>query len=136
MKPFTGKRAIFWSSPLCEATLVGEALARLGCEVRGVTTNEQLRDCLRTWPADLLVARLCPETREALRALRGECAGVTLPPLLVVADAQDVRLYLEAMQDGAFDCLGLPLDMRELERIVASVFERRAVSVSVTGEQP
>jgi DNA-binding NtrC family response regulator len=136
MRPFTGKRAILWSSPHCEATLVGEALARLGCEVRTVNSGEQLRCCLQNWPADLLVARACAEVRETLLALRQAAHACPLPPLLVVADAQEMSLYLEAMQNGAFDCIGLPLDMRELERIAGTVFARhKEKRMTVSGEK-
>jgi DNA-binding NtrC family response regulator len=49
-----------------------------------------------------------------------------MPPVLVVTDPDDVDLYLEAMSRGAFDCVALPLNQRELERIASrALLERR-----------
>jgi DNA-binding NtrC family response regulator len=125
-KPFHGKRVLVWGGAMCDASLVGEALARLGCEVRTLKTLEALRECWQSGPADLLVARLCAGARNELDDLRELRARPAFPPLLVVADSESVGLYLEAMQHGAFDCIGLPLDACELERIVQTAFDRQA----------
>jgi DNA-binding NtrC family response regulator len=45
--------------------------------------------------------------------------------VLTLAAALDVDLYLEAMQLGAFDCAGLPLDRKELARLIGRAAEAR-----------
>ncbi|HWQ02963.1 MAG TPA: hypothetical protein VNL38_00640 [Candidatus Nitrosotenuis sp.] len=125
MKPFHGKRVLVWGGAMCDASLVAEALARLGCEVRPVNSVEKLRECLLGGPVDLLVARLCAGTRDELKQLKELRSSPAFPPLLVVADSENVSLYLEAMQHGAFDCIGLPLNTSELERIVQAAFGRQ-----------
>lgn len=57
------------------------------------------------------------------------------PPVLIVTDKLDAHLYLEAMRRSAFDCLGLPLNEGELDRIVSRALAARSLKTASAGEK-
>lgn len=123
MKPFEGTRVVLWAGwPEALAT-VGETLSKLGCRVQSVDSLEQVRRAMEGNRPGLIVAQLCYCFRQPLELLRRLRPAESPPPVLVVSPGSDVDLYIEAMRLGAFDCVGHPVDQRELIRIVSQALE-------------
>ncbi len=119
MNPLAGSRVVLWGVQQDDLDAIGQSLAHMGLQVLPVDSLENLRAVIEEQEVELIVARLCRcyehPLSELLASLRGAASA---PPVLIVADGVDVDLYLEAMRRGAFDCVGLPLNEKELTRIV------------------
>lgn len=136
MKP-SDARVALWAEVPGELDEVGRVLRALGFRAQAVESLEDLQAVLDTGLAELAVVRLSACCRETLEWLQGEEAArlahrpvATGVPLLVVVDAWDKDLYLEALRGGASDALVLPLDARELLRIVTQALNQRALAHS------
>jgi DNA-binding NtrC family response regulator len=126
--PVKEKRILLLADPMCEESLVLEKLARMGCQVRNVCKPEQFAAALENWKPDVLLVRLCARSKQWLTKL---AEFGPLPPLVALAEGNNIPLYLEAMRAGAFDCVALPIDEQELLRIVSSALnahKQKAVS--------
>ena len=133
MKPWSGKRAVLWAAEChfaqeCRADLFQAAatLTQRGCRVQAVFSRGELRGLLSELSPDLIVACVCGRSREPidlLRQIRAEEAE--FPPVLLMAGATDLPLYLEGMRNGAFDCLALPAKEGELARLVSKALGAR-----------
>ena len=133
MNPLAGKRVILWGAPQNGLDELGENLIQLGLQVHVAHSIEDVRTAILTEYADLIVARLCgcfQDPLELLAWLKQVPAG---PPVLTVSEGMDVKLYLEAMRRGAFDCVGMPLNESELVRIVVRALEARQAEAVATG---
>lgn len=146
MRLLEGKKVVLWASKNhlaqeCRADLFRAALtlARLGCRVQAVFSQGELRELLSELAPDLIVASLCcgfQEPLDLLEQVGPEAAGGRVweqcgafPPVLLMADAHDLPLYLEGMRRGAFDCLGLPFEENELIRLAAEALGARPEAV-------
>lgn len=123
MKPFDGAFVILWAEQPEELAVIEEILLGLGCRIQAVRSLEQLQGLIAGHSADLIVAALRQSFQSPLDLLTRQWRGEALPPVLVVTDMLDVHLYLEALQRGAFDGVGLPLDENELIRIAGRALE-------------
>ena len=136
MNSLAGNRVVLWGAPQEDLNALGKSLARRGFLVQGVDSLEQLRSIIRGQDVDLIAARLCRcFERPLLELLRWLQNVPAAPQVLTVADAMDVDLYLEAMRRGAFDCVGLPLNENELERIVSQALETRHLRAAAGGRK-
>ncbi len=136
MNSLAGNRVVLWRAPQEDLNALGKSLARRGFLVLAVDSPEQLRSVIRGQDVDLIVARLCRcFERPLLELLRWLQKVPAAPQVLIVADAMDVDLYLEAMRRGAFDCVGLPLNENELERIVSQALETRHLQAAAGGRE-
>lgn len=124
MKSLEGTYVALCADPVEELGEVGEALSRLGCQVEGVETPEQLWALLDYCPVDLIVVHICGPSSHFLEALSSSGRGSTLPPILAVACSEEY--YLNAIKLGAFDCIALPLDEKELARIAELAVNSRS----------
>lgn len=109
--------------------LLDEALGRMGCRVERLESFADLDFMIENRMLDLVLLPLdpcSPKPLELLNRLRGEHS----PPVLTVATSLDVDLYLEAMHRGAFDCVGLPVEEKELFRLVSKALESRRLLAS------
>ena len=139
MKPWSGKRAVLWAAEChfaqdCTADLFQAAatLTQRGCRVQAVFSRGELRGLLSELSPHLIVACVCSRSREPidlLRQIRAEDAA--FPPVLLMADANDLPLYLEGMRSGAFDCLALPVQEDELTRLVSKALGTREPEAAV-----
>lgn len=121
MKSLTEARVALWSRRCSDLAAIEESLGRVGCQVSRVDSFEDLENLCRSHEADVLVVS-CRSAREVLQWLHsapGRQRSHLNIPVLTLATSLDVDLYLEAMQLGAFDCAGLPLDKRELARLIS-----------------
>lgn len=113
------KRVVLLETADCPLEAAGDILSRHGLQVRATSSLRQVLASIRARQVDLVVARLCHGCRQALELLSSLGGKSDAPPVLVVTAGADVRLYLEAMQRGAFDCVAVPVDEQEMIRIVA-----------------
>ena len=137
MTPFEDKRVALWGPPEyleseCPDKLVAlaQTLSRLGCRVYPVRSIGELLETIEGSPVDLIFAMLCGCFRQPLELLAGSERGETLPPVVLVTTAFDVALYLEAMWRGAFDCVAVPLDEKELIRIATRALNTRCMRLT------
>ncbi len=94
-----------------------------GCELHRVTSREELFDAVESSPVDVVLLILSKGHPERLALLHDKDVSGELPPVVVLTDCFDVDLYIEAMRLGAFDGLGVPLDSKELLRVVRAAVE-------------
>lgn len=113
-------RVALWTKSCSDLAAIEESLARVGCKVVRVDSLSELEKVCQRHEADILVVS-CRSAREVLRWLNASTwnpRSAERIPVLTLASSLDVDLYLEAMQLGAFDCAGLPLDRKELARLI------------------
>lgn len=132
MGSFEGKRVILWVTPRAlegdgarDLSAVRDQLARLGCQVETVVSDQPTPASVqvKNWRPDLILAHVCNHCRAPLEMLARPGRPAPLPPIVLLATAQDMPAYLEGMRRGAFDCVGLPLQEKEFVRILASALE-------------
>jgi len=114
-------RVALWSRRCGDLPAIESSLVRVGCQVNRVDSFDELERICRSHEADVLVVS-CRSARNVLQWLHSVPVGtepIARIPVLTLASSLDVDLYLEAMQLGAFDCAGLPLDGRELARLIS-----------------
>jgi DNA-binding NtrC family response regulator len=133
MRLLAGKRVLLWGSHPRALGALECSLENQGARTEKVGSLEQALAVLRGEDVDLMVAQLCEGFAHPLELLT--CLGEepSAPPVLMVAGAMDVSLYLEAMRRGAFDCIGLPLNEMELLRIVSRALEAQGARVTSGG---
>lgn len=118
-------RVALWSRKCGDLPAIEKSLVRVGCQVLRVESFAELEKACRDHEADVLVVS-CRSARNVLQWLHSTPSGFgpfARIPVLTLASSLDVDLYLEAMQLGAFDCAGLPLDGRELARLLSRAAE-------------
>jgi DNA-binding NtrC family response regulator len=137
MNPLAGNRVVLWGAQQNDLDTIRQSLTRVGLHVQPVDSLEDLRAVIEGQEVDLIVARLCRcFERPLLGLLASFHDAPSAPPVLIVADGVDVHLYLEAMRRGAFDCVGLPLNEKELIRIVTRALEvQQSQAVACGGRQ-
>lgn len=127
MSPFDGAAVVLWTRGNNDrADSVEEILERLGSRVRRVHSAGEMQRTVAVEPADLIVMALQPRCTECLEWISASQQRHGAP-VLVMADPDDVRLYIEAMQRGAFDGIGFPLDESELVRIGARALNEQRI---------
>jgi len=118
-------RVALWTGQCNDLPAIEDGLQRLGCHVMRADSFHDLLSVLRDEKPDLLIVS-CFSARDVLRWLHSTPGGLgnaAHVPVLTLASSLDVDLYLEAMQLGAFDCAGLPLDKTELGRLISRAVE-------------
>lgn len=126
-------RVVLWGGGLNGLDDLGESLTRMGFAVRVANSIEEVRTAIQGRAADLIVAGLGGYFRHPLELLSWLQQVPAAPPVLIVSGGVDVPLYLEAMQRGAFDCVGLPLNENELVQIVSRALETRHLQTAAGG---
>lgn len=104
--------------------LLEEALQRMGCRVERLESCDDLGPMIENRAVDLVMLPLEPSSCRPLELLNW-LHGVNAPPVLTLATSLDVDLYLEAMRRGAFDCVGMPVEEKELFRLISKALETR-----------
>jgi len=122
-----------WGDGESGSQLVSGQLASLGASVEQVTSLEEARAAVRAERVDLVLGWLDGAFLEPLELLTWLQSQPVGPPIVIVTASGDVDLYLEAMQRGAFDCIGLPVDANELARIVVGALEAGRVRAALKG---
>ncbi|MGH9795609.1 MAG: hypothetical protein ACRD5G_12625 [Candidatus Acidiferrales bacterium] len=121
-------RVVLWAKPGSDLAVIEESLARVGCKVLRVSTFYELEKICLNHEADLLVIS-CQDARYVLQWLNASTWNAEERiPVLTLASSLDVDLYLETMQLGAFDCAGLPLDSKELARLITRAVDSAHVA--------
>jgi len=134
MNSLAGSRVVLWAAQQCDLNGLEGILGCEGCHVHVVGSLEELRAVTEGHDVDVILARVCPCIERPLQEMLRWVRSISSPPpVLIVADSLDVDLYLEAMQRGAFDCVGLPLNKDELIRIMTHALEARCLQVSAGG---
>jgi len=117
-------RIALWAEGTGSLAAVENSLLQLGCHVERVGAFE---DLWRLVESDLdLVVVNCQNAADLLYWMNGiRRAGQSTPPVLTLAAELDVEKYLKAMNLGAYDCVALPVQERELYRLVRRALEER-----------
>jgi FixJ family two-component response regulator len=86
-----------------------------------------LLDALKNPRVEVVLVVLSKGHPERLAFLQSKDLTTQLPPVVVLTDCFDVDLYVEALRRGAYDGVGIPLDHKELLRVIrAAVTEERS----------
>jgi len=124
MKAMGEARVALWMAPASNLDSVEKSLLQLGCTVIRVGAFQDLWRLMES-DLDLLVVN-CKNAAEVLFWMNGmRRPGQITPAVLALATSFDVEEYLRAMAMGAFDCLGLPVQEKELQRLVSRAIENR-----------
>lgn len=123
MNIFENAAVVLWSSCPGDLEPAEPALTAPGCRVRNVTSRRELLGLIERESVDLVIISLRRSCPECLDWLAPQVRGETRPAVLVVADLHDVHLYMEALQRGAYDGLGFPIDEKELMRLAESALQ-------------
>lgn len=92
----------------------------MGYAVHRVETIEQLNPLLDTKELDVILIHVCPSRQEFLPIL--DRAG--LPPVIPLLRHADQHLYLQLLRRGAFDCVQMPSQKDELERVLSLAVQK------------
>ena len=124
MKPLSEVRVALWIGAGGGLSPVETALTHLECRVDHASSYQRLWELMEQ-DLDLVVAtcQSAPEVLHWMKDMSG--AGSSPPPVLTVATANDVEEYLHAMALGAFDCVALPIEQRELGRLINRAIRER-----------
>jgi len=133
MKPFEGARVILWAGEPDELAAIEQTLSGLGCSVQSLSSFERVRRAIESGSIDLVVACLSRCFSGPLELLSWLQRAESSLPVLVVVEAWDKNLYLEALRRGAFDGLGLPLNEKELIRIASRALEAQRLPLAACG---
>ena len=125
MKPFEGIEVLVWPMQPTELQGLLHTIARLGFQLRSVQSCAEFRCAIERGSAALAIAQISHTYQEPLQFLAEVGPSVQLPPTLIVSASLDVDMYLEAMQRGAYDCMGTDPDEKELVRIAAAALKAR-----------
>lgn len=123
MNTLWGTRIALWSESVGDLTGIRLPLLHLGCEILRAESLAQLGHWIDSGSIDIVMTWLSEEDKSALALITCLDGTPNAPPVMVVGRALDMGLYLDAMQRGAFDCIGLPVDESELARIIAAALE-------------
>jgi DNA-binding NtrC family response regulator len=108
------------------------ALQELGFEVRNASTQAEAFQAVEAGGADLVLLDLgLPEPEMGFLALEGIQARAPRLPVIVITGEKDMASHVRAMRDGAFDYVTKPIDVSQLERVIA-----RAMKQNGAGEGP
>jgi DNA-binding NtrC family response regulator len=103
------------------------ALGRQGWRLDRFTRGAELLDALKNPRVEVVLVVLSKGHPERLAFLQSKDLTTQLPPVVVLTDCFDVDLYVEALRRGAYDGVGIPLDHKELLRVIrAAVTEERS----------
>ncbi len=93
-------------------------LTHHGCKLHRLASSDEGLDMLGDSPVDLVLLILSKGHPERLALLQRKGVSSEFPPVVVLTDCFDVDLYVEALRRGAFDGLGVPVNTKELLRVV------------------
>ena len=133
MSEQTNSRIVLWGPAGDDFGELKTSLEREGLHIESLESEDEVRGVVKRGEADLVVARLYCGFESALDLLEWMKGLPAPPPVIIVTEGRNIRLYLEAMQRGAFDCVGLPVDEQELRRIVAQALETRFQTEAAPG---
>jgi DNA-binding NtrC family response regulator len=129
MKPLKGVRVVLGADPGTELGEVETALGHGGASVQRVGTLTELRKAVSEERADVLLVHVY-EPGEAFGDVMKDPEELRhWPPVVILTFTE--AAYLPAMRAGVFDCLVLPIDATELERIVTLALESRQIQLPV-----
>ena len=100
---------------------ISALLEQLGSVVRIAEGIDDLEELLRKENVDVVLAHVCPSRQEFMSVLDRK----GLPPVVPLLCHADRHLYLETLRRGAFDCVPLPMDKAEMERVLTLALARR-----------
>jgi DNA-binding NtrC family response regulator len=100
---------------------ISAMLEQMGSVVRIAEGIEDLDELLGKEKIDVVLAHICPSRQEFMSVLDRQ----GLPPVVPLLCHADRHLYLETLRRGAFDCVPLPMDKAEMERVLTLALARR-----------
>ena len=105
---------------------VAELLADLGYGVRRAETMEQLNLLVKNEDIGAILIHVCPSRKDFLPVL-----GLPdMPPVIALLGHADKQMYMGLMRRGAFDCVALPAQRGELNRVLTLSLGRKGKEVS------
>ncbi len=119
-----------WTGRSDDQQAIERAFAHLGCSVNQIATGKQLLELAKEHRIQLVATSLSVDFLEPLELLSHREEAALLPPVVVLTDAWGTDLYMEALQLGAFDGLCLPINEKELQRVVCAALHRQLEQVA------
>ncbi len=106
---------------------IADYLAEEDFEVHAAASLSQLREALEVHPTDVVlldITLVADATAQGVESLLSDWPGLAV---IVLADADQVRLAAEALKGGARDYLVKPIDRAALLRSIENILERQAL---------
>lgn len=127
--PIQENRIAVFGGP-AEVPELETALGRQGWRLDRFTRGGELLEALKNPCVEVVLLILSQGHPERLAFLQSMTLLTELPPVVVLTDCFDVDLYVEALRRGAYDGVGIPLDHKELLRVIrAAIAEGRSQRV-------
>ncbi len=130
MKPLKDVRVILGADPDVDLGEVEVSLARGGAAIERLATIDQLRKAILEERADAVLVHVCGHGEAFAELMKHPEELKQWPPVIVLTCTEET--YLPAMRAGVFDCLVLPVDEGELQRIVSLALESRQIDLPVS----
>lgn len=130
MKALKDIRVILGADPDVDLSAVEAPLTRRGATIERLATIDQLRQGVTEERADVVLVHVCGHGKPFPELMKHPEELRRWPPVIVLTCTEEA--YLPAMRAGVFDCLVLPVDEVELERIVTLALESRQVDLPVS----
>jgi DNA-binding NtrC family response regulator len=127
MNRLKGVRVVLGAEPGIELPEIERTLEHANAIFERVGSLEKLREAVHEERADVVLVHAYGQFNEVMKQpeqLRN------WPPVVVLTFREES--YLPAMRAGVFDCLVLPIDEAELERIVTLAVEARQIQLPVS----
>ncbi len=127
MKQLKGVRVVLGAELGVELPEVERALVNGGAVVERIGTLANLRKAVKDERGDVVLVHLYGQFGELMN---NPAELSQWPPVIILTFTEES--YLPAMRAGVFDCLVLPVDEGELERIVTLALESRQIQLPVS----
>jgi DNA-binding NtrC family response regulator len=131
MKPLKDVNLILGAEPGANLGDIEAPLERAGARIERLATVEQLRKGVKQGRGDVVLMHVCGQRGEEFAELMKHPEELKeWPPVILLTCTEET--YLPAMRAGVFDCLVMPIDEGELERIVSLALESREIDLPVS----
>jgi DNA-binding NtrC family response regulator len=110
------------------AALVSDFLAGRGHRVVVATDGRAALELLRTRPFDVALLDLVMPEMDGLEVLRAVQADAAPPECIIITGAGTVDTAIAAMRLGAYDYIGKPYRMAEIDALVRRAVEKRQLA--------
>jgi DNA-binding NtrC family response regulator len=133
MKPLKDVRLILGAESGADLTDVMAPLEQAGAIIERLGTIEQLRKSVKQGRGDVVLMHVCGQRGQAFAEMMKHPEELKeWPPVILLTCTEET--YLPAMRAGVFDCLVMPIDEGELERIVTLALESREIDLPVSAQ--
>jgi len=104
--------------------VVQAALRQLDLSIKHFVEVEQCLACLRTQQCHLLISNARQPAREGMRLLVAAKHIKPSVPIIILVDPGDIQVAVDAIKEGASDCLEKPPEKARLVSAIGSVLQK------------